>query len=139
MLDRDHAELFRLAQALMRASGGGAVAALDTLRLEASEHFGREDVDLRRLGGNNASCHLDEHAAVLSSLDEVHSILRDTATPAETAQRLVASLALELQRWLPEHVGEMDASLATSRSRSRFGGAPLRLAPAGHLQRARAE
>ena len=139
MLDRDHAELFRLVQALLRASGGTAVAALDRLRVETSEHFSREDDDLRRLGGNNASCHLDEHAAVLSSLDEVHSILLDAATPPEAAQRLVASLALELQRWLPEHVGEMDASLATSRSRFRFGGAPLRPALAGHLQRTRAE
>ena len=134
MLDQDHAELFRLVQALLHTSGGTAVAALDRLRVEAGEHFDREDADLRRLGGNNASCHLDEHAAVLSSLDEVHSILRDPATPPETAQRLVASLALELQRWLPEHVEAMDTGLAVVRSRSRFGAAPLKFARAAHPQ-----
>ena len=129
MLDRDHAELFRLVRALLNTSGDASVAALDALRAESREHFGREDADLRRLGGNNATCHLDEHAAVLQSLDEVQSILGDVTTPPETAQRLVASLSLELMRWLPEHVSQMDASLATVRSKSRFGGAPLRLAP----------
>jgi hemerythrin len=139
MLDRDHAELSRLVQALLTASGGAAVAALDALRVEAGEHFDREDADLRRLGGNNAACHLDEHAAVLLSLDEVRAILCGAATPPEMAQRLIASLALELQRWLPEHVSEMDAGLAAVRSRSRFGGVPLRLVRAEHLPRTRVE
>jgi hemerythrin len=127
MLDRDHAELFRLVQVMLSASGEEAVTAFDALRVEAYEHFDREDADLRRLGGNNAACHLDEHAAVLQSLDEVSVIIRDPATSPETTQRLVESLALELHRWLPEHVNEMDASLAAVRSQSRFGGAPLRL------------
>lgn len=138
LLDQDHAELSRLVQALLAASGGAtAVAALDALRDECCEHFGREDADLRRLGGNNAECHLDEHAAVLYSLNEVHAMLRDTATSPETAQRLVASLALEFQRWLPVHVAEMDASLAAERSRLRFDAAPLRFVRAADLQRRR--
>lgn len=127
MLDRDHAALFHLIQALLVASGGAAVMALDALRAECREHFSREDDDLRRLGGNNAVCHLDEHAAVLQSLDEVHSILCDQSTAPATAQRLVTSLSLELLRWLPEHVREMDAGLAAERCKSRFGSAPLML------------
>lgn len=127
MLDRDHAELHRLIQVLLTESGGAAVAALDELRCECREHFGREDLDLLYLGGNNVSCHIDEHAAVLKSLDEVHSILCDDSTTPETAQRLVASLSLELLRWLPEHVREMDAGLAAMRCKSRFGSAPLTL------------
>jgi len=133
MLDQDHAELSRRVQALLTASGGTAVAALDALRIEAGEHFDREDADLRRLGGNNATCHSDEHAAVLRSLDEVRAILCSSATSPDMAQRLITSLALELQRWLPEHVIEMDANLAAVRCRSRFGGAPLRLARAEHI------
>ncbi|UUZ77536.1 hemerythrin family protein [Polaromonas sp. P1(28)-13] len=125
LLDREHADLFRLVGTLLDASSNEATAALDRLRTEMREHFGREDADLRRLGGNNAACHLDEHAAVLKSLDEVHLILGDTATPPATAQRLVASLSLELLHWLPEHVSEMDANLAAVRSKSRFGGVPV--------------
>ncbi|SFC60493.1 hemerythrin-like metal-binding domain protein [Polaromonas sp. OV174] len=126
-LDREHAELFRLVGALFDASSSEAVAALDSLRTEMREHFGREDADLRRLGGNNAECHLDEHAAVLKSLDEVHLILGETATTPATAQRLVSSLSLELLHWLPEHVSEMDANLAAVRSKARFGGVPMTL------------
>lgn len=124
-LDREHAELFRLVGTLLDASSNEATAALDSLRTEMRAHFGREDEDLRRLGGNNTECHLDEHAAVLKSLDEVHLILGDTATPPATAQRLVSSLSLELLHWLPEHVSEMDANLAAVRSKSRFGGVPV--------------
>ena len=127
LLDRDHAELLRLSRALLDAPCGGALQALDRLRTEVREHFGREDADLQRLGGNNATCHLDEHAAVLQSLDEVHAILCDPATSAEMAERLIASLSLEQVRWLPEHVREMDAGLAAVRSKSRFGGVPMRL------------
>lgn len=125
LLDREHAELFRLVVALLDASSNEANMALNKLRTEMREHFGREDADLRRLGGNNAACHLDEHAAVLKSLDEVYFILDDTATPPATAKRLLASLALELMHWLPEHVSQMDANLAAVRSKSRFGGVPI--------------
>lgn len=125
LLDREHAELFRLVGTLLDASSDEAAMALDSLRTEMREHFGREDADLRRLGGNNAACHLDEHAAVLKSLDEVHLILGETATTPATAQRLVSSFSLELLRWLPEHVSEMDANLAAVRSKSRFGGVPV--------------
>lgn len=128
MLDRDHVELFRLVLALLDTCGDAAVSALGALRAEAREHFDREDADLRRLGDHNATCHLDEHAAVLKSLDEVHAILSDSATPPVLEQRLVVSLTLELQRWLPEHVREMDAGLAAVRSQSRLAGAPVRLA-----------
>lgn len=126
-LDDDHAALSRLIDAFFSSSVAAAAGTLDALRVEARAHFAREDVDLRRLGGNNASCHLDEHAAVLASLDEVHALLLDRNTSPDAAQRLVVSLSLELQRWLPEHVREMDAELAAVRSRSRWGGAVVRL------------
>ena len=126
MLDGDHARLLDLVRALA-SSGHNAMPALEALRTEAREHFGREDAELRTLGGNNAVCHLDEHAAVLKSLDEVHLILGETATTRAMEQQLVFSLSLELLRWLPEHVREMDAGLAAVRTKSRFGGAPLRI------------
>src|SRR5690606_12439666 len=84
-----------------------------------------EDADLRRLGGNNASCHLDEHALVMKSLDEVLALLRNPATSPERANQLISSLSMELLRWLPEHISEMDSGLASVRSKARFGGAPM--------------
>lgn len=136
-LDHDHAELFRLSQALLDAPCHEYLSALDNLRAETRDHFGREDADLHRLGGNNVTCHLDEHAAVLKSLDEVHAILCDPTTSPQMSERLISSLSLELLRWLPEHVSEMDASLAAVRSKSRFGGVAVLLAPRHPVDRMR--
>jgi hemerythrin-like metal-binding protein len=123
VLDREHAELQRLIDALRQAPPANALAALDALKAHAAGHFGAEDADLRRLGGANATCHLDEHAAVLRSLDEVRAVLERGRPPAD----LVARLATELARWLPEHVQAMDASIASVRTRERFGGVPVQL------------
>jgi hemerythrin len=127
VLDREHAELQRLIDALRQAAPAQAAAALQALKAHAALHFGQEDADLRRLGGANASCHLDEHAAVLRSLEEVGAVLEQPQAPAD----LVSRLAAELTRWLPEHVQAMDASIASVRSKERFGGVPVQLTRRG--------
>ena len=127
VLDREHAELQRLIDALQHAPPAASLAALAALKAHADFHFGKEDEDLRRLGGANATCHLDEHAAVLRSLDEVREVLVRSQAPAGLVERLTA----ELVRWLPEHVQAMDASIASVRSKERFGGAPIQITRRG--------
>jgi hemerythrin len=127
VLDQEHAELQRLIDALRQAAPAEAMGALDALRAHAASHFGQEDGDLRRLGGANATCHLDEHAAVLRSLDEVRAVL---GRPQPSAD-LVGRLAAELTRWLPEHVQAMDASIASVRTKERFGGVPVQISRRG--------
>lgn len=126
-LDEDHDRFLRAVQVLGSAPLHGAVAALDVLRGEASQHFATEDADLWRMGDGNAKCHIDEHGAVLRSLDEVRDFLtageQDEASKAVLVQRLAAQLG----EWLPMHVQEMDTNLATFRVSSRFGGAPVRI------------
>lgn len=121
VLDREHAELQRLIDALRQAAPDQVPAALDALQAHAALHFEREDAELRRLGGANATCHLDEHAAVLQSLAEVRAALDQPAPPPAMVARLVA----ELVRWLPEHVQVMDAGIAAVRTKERLGGAPV--------------
>jgi hemerythrin len=123
VLDREHAELQRLIDALHQAPPAEALAAVDALKAHAASHFGLEDDELRRLGGANATCHLDEHAAVLRSLEEVRAVLERPQPPADLGRRL----AVELSRWLPEHVQAMDAGIASVRSKERFGGAPVQI------------
>jgi hemerythrin len=121
VLDQEHAELQRLIEALRHAAPAQVPAALDALKAHAAQHFEREDAELRKLGDANASCHLDEHAAVLQSLAEVRAAL-DQPAPLPT---MVARLVTELVRWLPEHVQVMDAGVAAVRTRQRLGGAPV--------------
>ena len=123
-LDADHAKLADLVDRLAAAKGADVLASLDALQAHASEHFALEDQELRQMRDGNASCHLDEHAAVLKSMDEVRGIVAAGPDSTESAH-LVARLTAELRRWLLEHVTAMDAGVAHTRTRSRLGGAPV--------------
>ena len=122
-LDAEHGEFARLSQRLLAATTAEALAALDALDTHARQHFTAEDADLRRIGGANTTCHLDEHAAVLKSLAEVRDVLQGPQPPADLHRRL----AMQLMDWLPEHVQAMDAGLAVVRTQDRLGGAPVRI------------
>lgn len=124
-MDRDHATLHALIAALPAAAPEAMMEALDALRSHAAQHFASEDADLRRIGDPNASCHLDEHAAVLASLQEVRAVLADASVEAAAKERLVRRLATQLADWLPEHVQVMDAGVAATRTRERLGGVPV--------------
>jgi hemerythrin len=137
VLDADHEEFLELILALAAASATDAPDALVALRSHADAHFEREDTDLRRLGGNNAECHLAEHVAVLKSLDEVLEVLHGELG-TDVKRTLVRALSDELLRWLPHHVSEMDAELAASRAKARFGGAVIRFTPRAHASAIRA-
>ncbi len=126
-LDRDHARLHDLSEELLVAAPARYAHVVDELRIHARAHFSAEDADLVDMKDGNAKCHLDEHQAVLKSLDEVHALLVGDEHGPEAKERVVRSLAQELLRWLPHHVQEMDAGVATWRSRQRFGGAPVQI------------
>jgi hemerythrin-like metal-binding protein len=125
-LDQDHEELRRLTQQLEASRNKDEVlAALDALAQHATTHFAVEDEDLRTMKGNDdAQCHLDEHAAVLKSLDEVKDWITQNDDVVKMVN-LVQSLCAELNRWLPEHVQYMDAAIAAYRTKNRFGGVPI--------------
>jgi hemerythrin len=127
-LDADHEQLSCLIDALAAATGLGVRQALQALRAHAKEHFDLEDQDLRLMRDGNATCHLDEHAQVLRSLEEVDAIIAEDTTSRES-DLLIARLVAELRRWLPEHVQAMDAAVAHFRSRRRLGGAPVMVMP----------
>ena len=129
-LDRDHAQLQRLAQHLSQTRNRQEVlAALDALTQHCAAHFATEDQDLRLMQGNDdAVCHIDEHAAVLKSLAEVKDWVSENEDVVGVAN-LMQSLCAELQRWLPEHVHYMDSAVAAYRGKNRFGGVPIAFAP----------
>ena len=127
-LDDDHDRFHTLVEHLqLSVSRAAQLASVDALRLHAGAHFATEDAQLRAMGGGNAQCHLDEHAAVLKSLDDVRRVLLGDGHSVQTKQTLVQRLGEQLADWLPYHVQEMDAAVATARARARFGGAPVHI------------
>ena len=52
---------------------------------------------MRQTAYGNSACHIDEHAAVLRSLDEVREAL------SEGHKHVVRSFALALANWFPGH------------------------------------
>ena len=127
VLDEDHLRLEDLVLQLRDAPLDEVSRRLEAVREHASRHFALEDIELRAMADGNAKCHLDEHANVLKSFDEVREVLVGAAHPPEMKQRVVQSLSVELLDWLPHHVQEMDAGVATYRSKQRFGGAPVQI------------
>lgn len=126
-LDADHRELDAHIRALLQASLEQQPAVLATLRAHAAQHFAVEDEDLRIIQGGNATCHIDEHAAVLKSLDEVTQALGSSEWTADAKQDMVQRLATQLLSWLPYHVQEMDTGVVTWRARNRLGGVPVQI------------
>jgi len=125
-LDDQHA-LFELQiQMLACAPHNEVVHVLSDLRAHAADHFAHEDAEIKRLKPSNGRCHLDEHQAVLKSMDEVIARLSgDEGTP-ELAEFFKKDLSFELMRWLPEHVNEMDRAIATLRAQQRYGGSVIK-------------
>lgn len=128
VLDEDHLRLEDLVLQLRDAPLDEVSRRLEAVREHASRHFALEDIELRAMADGNAKCHLDEHAAVLNSLDEVMVVLTQVDVAAEKKALLINRLATELLVWLPGHVHEMDAGVASHRSKQHFGGAPVKIA-----------
>jgi len=105
VLDNDHDELFDMITLLRRAGEGEFVAQLSVLRQKVQLHFAFEDAQMARGDFPTRQCHLDEHAAVLASIDEVVQLV------AKGDLLVGQRLAVELERWLPAHIEALDQAL----------------------------
>jgi hemerythrin-like metal-binding protein len=126
-LDDDHRRLESAIDVLASSQKQDRATALLQLRQIAAAHFESEDADLSRMGDGNAKCHVDEHAEVLKSLDEVRLELASPEREEAFKEALTRRLAEQLAHWLPMHVREMDAALVKFRVAQRFGGVPVTL------------
>ncbi|MDB5856648.1 MAG: hemerythrin, partial [Ramlibacter sp.] len=66
---------------------------------------------------------VDEHAAVLKSVDEVRAAL------ADGHPHVVRAFARALADWFPEHASVMDLGLARWLVQRRLGGSPVVIRP----------
>jgi hemerythrin len=119
-IDETHREFLQVVSALLAADASNFDAHLDAFAVHARRHFAEEDRMMAESGYTNAKCHVDEHRAVLASVDEVRAL--PDAHRFATGQRL----ADELVRWFPGHLDAMDRGLADWLVKHHTGGAPLK-------------
>jgi hemerythrin len=118
-MDATHREFVDCVQALLGASDAALPAALERFAAHARSHFDEERNWMQQTAFASAQCHLDEHDAVLKSVDEVQALVAQGRLP------IARALAAELARWFPHHADSMDASLARWMTQQRLGGAPV--------------
>lgn len=120
-IDASHAEIIGLINRLVLHDDLDFLIVLATLHARIAEHFAEEDESMRALGSEKYQCHLDEHAAVLASIEEVKQLT--PSVRSAVGHRLVR----HLQGWFPGHVEEMDLRLEHALFSMRTGGLPVRI------------
>jgi hemerythrin len=118
-LDDVHKEFVTLLGQLQRAPQADIAALLGALALHTREHFEMENTWMRDTEFPPRDCHIDEHAAVMKSIDEVRQRVASGDYDA------VQSLADALADWFPGHADYLDAALAQWMCKRRFGGKPV--------------
>ncbi|WP_084688416.1 bacteriohemerythrin [Paraburkholderia oxyphila] len=118
-MDETHHEFVACVNALLTVGDDGIAAALETFAEHANRHFGEEDDAMLVSAYGSAGCHIDEHAAVLRSVDEVREAL------AQGQTHVVRAFAKALADWFPEHVRVMDQGLARWLVQQELGAAPV--------------
>lgn len=118
-MDDTHREFVAVVSALIDASGEQVAPCFADVEKHLRDHFNAEDRWMVETDFPPRDCHIDEHAAVLKSLDEVKQRLAvgDHAT--------VRDFALELAKWFPGHADYLDSALSHWMSKLRTGGKPI--------------
>ena len=105
-IDAMHHEFSEVLDRLLLSTNETLADSLDAFLDHARRHFDEEARQMRETRYSGASCHLEEHAAVLASGEEVRGLL------AAGRHDVVRRFAAELARWFPKHSDEMDRSLS---------------------------
>lgn len=118
-MDETHHEFVACVHTLLTTGDENLESALETFAEHARRHFDDEDASMRETAYGSAGCHIDEHAAVLRSLDDVRAMLTNGRT------EVVRSFARALVDWFPDHVRVMDQGLARWLVQRQLGASPV--------------
>jgi hemerythrin len=118
-MDTVHEEFGQLVQRALRSPDEGLLASLDALEAHLRAHFGAEDGWMRDTEFPARDCHVDEHAAVLRSAEEVRPLV------AAGNFRVGREFVAELDRWFPGHADYLDSALAAWMCKRQYGGKPV--------------
>lgn len=118
-MDEVHKEFVDLVGRMQRAADTELLALLDAFAVHAASHFDTENTWMVETDFPARDCHIDEHAAVLRSVQEVRELV------AQGNYAVCRSLAAELARWFPGHADYLDSALAHWMCKKRLGGKPV--------------
>lgn len=118
-MDDTHREFVEVVGCLQAAEEHELGHRLDAVLAHLEQHFRQEEDWMRETGYPATDCHVDEHAAVRASGDDVKRAL------ATGNSELCRRYADELAKWFPGHADYLDAPLAHWLSKKRFGAMPV--------------
>ena len=118
-MDDNHREFVELVDVLLTAGDSDLSEALAAFARHAQTHFEQENRWMEHEEFPARNCHVDEHAKVLKSVNEVQQKLAcgDVA--------IVRELAAALMDWFPGHADYLDSALATWLVKRTHAGSPL--------------
>lgn len=118
-MDHEHESFAQRIAALNQAADADLASALDALAGHARQHFENENTWMVETAFPPRDCHIDEHAAVLRSMQAVEQRL------AQGDFAVARHLGAELEAWFPAHVQHLDSALSHWLCKLRLGGKPV--------------
>ena len=118
-MDDVHEEFVDLVGRMQSAPDADLLGLLDQFAVHAKAHFETENSWMTETEFPARDCHIDEHTAVMRSVEEVRALL------AQGNHAVCRSLADELARWFPGHADYLDSALAHWMCKKRLGGTPV--------------
>jgi len=118
-MDDTHREFVDIVGRMEHAADAELPRLLAKFAGHARAHFEQEDRWMVETAFPPRQCHIDEHAAVMRSVEDVRLLL--AAGNNEVCRRLVQ----ELIGWFPAHAQHLDSALAHWISKLRTGGKPV--------------
>lgn len=118
-MDEVHHEFVQIVGQMQQAGDAELPALLDRFAEHAKAHFDTENAWMVETDFPARDCHIDEHAAVMASVQQVRELV------AAGNVAIVRSLVDHLAGWFPGHADYLDSALSHWMSKRRFGGKPV--------------
>lgn len=118
-IDTVHEEFVDLLGRLQSADDAALPALLDQFAEHCARHLETENGWMVETEFPPRECYIDEHAAVLKSVQEVRELL------AQGDVAICRELVAQLADWFPNHADHPDSALAHWMTKKRLGGKPV--------------
>lgn len=118
-IDEVHEEFVDLIGQMQRGPDAALPALLAAFAAHLRRHFEMENEWMVTTEFPPRDCHMDEHAAVMASVEEVQVLL------AQGEVAICRDLVEQLAQWFPKHADQLDSALAHWMFSRTMGGKPV--------------